>query len=140
MKLPKSVKKWIKALRSGKYKQGYSRLATGGGKDTEYCCLGVACELYMKEFPEKLSKELSAFGNYSYYEEGGFPMTGGLPLVVRDWLGLERCNGGYQDKDDIDREISLAHYNDAEKYTFDQIADVIEKDYELMAKKKVGDL
>jgi hypothetical protein len=137
MTLPEPVQKWIKALRSGEYKQGYNRLASPGDM---YCCLGVACELYMKEFPEKLSKKWSPLGNYEYYEEGGFPMTGGLPLVVRDWLGLERCNGGYQDKDDIDREISLAHYNDAEKYTFDQIADVIEKDYELMCKERTNDI
>lgn len=32
---------WLKALRSGKYKQGYGRLRTK--VDDTYCCLGVAC-------------------------------------------------------------------------------------------------
>lgn len=33
--------KWIEALRSGKYKQGRSRLKHSG----RYCCLGVLCEV-----------------------------------------------------------------------------------------------
>ena len=35
---------WVAALNSGDYKQGFERLA----KDEEYCCLGVACEVYNK--------------------------------------------------------------------------------------------
>ncbi len=40
--------KWVKALRSGKYKQGYLKLhdnKTGG-----YCCLGVLCKMYEKDY------------------------------------------------------------------------------------------
>lgn len=33
--------KWIEALRSGKYKQGRSRLKHAG----RHCCLGVLCEV-----------------------------------------------------------------------------------------------
>ena len=41
-KLPKKFKaKWIKALRSGEYKQGLSCLH----HDSKYCCLGVACDI-----------------------------------------------------------------------------------------------
>jgi hypothetical protein len=41
-KLKKSdKKKWVKALRSEKYKQGKFQLFDGNG----YCCLGVACEI-----------------------------------------------------------------------------------------------
>jgi len=36
------VKKWIKALRSGKYKQTSGSLHDVNG----YCCLGVACKVY----------------------------------------------------------------------------------------------
>jgi hypothetical protein len=35
---PKYKTRWIKALRSGKYKQGVGALKTESGK---YCCLGV---------------------------------------------------------------------------------------------------
>lgn len=38
----KRKRRWIAALRSGKYKQGQGRLKTGTG---EYCCLGVACAI-----------------------------------------------------------------------------------------------
>ena len=34
--------KWIEALKSGKFTQGYGRLRTEEGK---YCCLGVFCEV-----------------------------------------------------------------------------------------------
>ena len=34
----------VSALRSGEYKQIKGCLSTGGG----YCCLGVACEVYIK--------------------------------------------------------------------------------------------
>jgi len=45
-KLPKAFKKkWVAALRSGKYKQGKHRLKQTDIKGDSYCCLGVACEI-----------------------------------------------------------------------------------------------
>lgn len=42
VRLPKKFKeKWIKALRSGKYKQDTGQLQTSMG----YCCLGVGCRI-----------------------------------------------------------------------------------------------
>lgn len=35
------MKKWVKALRSGKYKQGTDYLKNDG----KYCCLGVLCAI-----------------------------------------------------------------------------------------------
>lgn len=35
-------KKWLKALRSGKYTQGFNQLRVGGD---QYCCLGVLEEI-----------------------------------------------------------------------------------------------
>jgi hypothetical protein len=37
----KLKKQWVKALRSGKYKQGTGQLSRGRGKSATYCCLGV---------------------------------------------------------------------------------------------------
>lgn len=38
----KLCRKWIKALRSGKYRQGRGALKRGNQYGTSYCCLGVA--------------------------------------------------------------------------------------------------
>ena len=37
--------KWVSALRSGEYKQGKEGLRIYN----EFCCLGVLCDLYIKE-------------------------------------------------------------------------------------------
>ena len=37
---------WIKALRSGDYKQGRGALVQKYGQVTQFCCLGVAMECY----------------------------------------------------------------------------------------------
>jgi hypothetical protein len=43
------VKKWVKALRSGKYKQGHGALIEMQGEERKkiktYCCLGVLCDV-----------------------------------------------------------------------------------------------
>lgn len=50
-RLDKKVKtKWLKALRSGKFKKGKEALKTGN----KFCCLGVACEIGLA-VPEKNS-------------------------------------------------------------------------------------
>lgn len=38
----KTKQKWVKALRSGEYKQGTGQLRNS---KAEYCCLGVLCDL-----------------------------------------------------------------------------------------------
>jgi hypothetical protein len=146
MTLPEPVQKWIKALRSGEYKQGQKRLCViDRDKSEKYCCLGVACELYMKEFPEKLHREehningIVRFHNYFVGEkiETYEDWSVSLPPMVQEWLGLKDDYGGYVGEDDYvgkDFPTSLTKYNDVEKYTFNQIADIIERDYELMAK------
>lgn len=51
------IQKWINALRSGKYKQTQGSLQDAKG----YCCLGVACELFI---PEK-DRIIDHFGHIS---------------------------------------------------------------------------
>ncbi len=51
------VKKWIKALRSGDYKQSRGWIRC---EDT-YCVLGVLCDLHIKEFD-------NSFGEWEEYE------------------------------------------------------------------------
>lgn len=59
------VKKWVAALRSGKYKQGKGVLRSEKGK---YCCLGVLCDVASpkgwNKTPEKaLNSRGKAFGH-----------------------------------------------------------------------------
>ena len=39
------MEKWVRALRSGKYKHGRCQLNSGNA----YCCLGVLCEMFIAE-------------------------------------------------------------------------------------------
>lgn len=62
-KLPKAIKnKWIKALRSGDYKQGRFNLYLPGPNKTKgtYCCLGVLGAIYGIS-----SRSLNSEGDYS---------------------------------------------------------------------------
>jgi hypothetical protein len=72
--------KWVAALRSGEYKQGRSQLRF----QDKFCCLGVLCELAVKE--EVISSATSE-GN----PEGDFEYAGSsylLPYEVSEWAGL----------------------------------------------------
>lgn len=43
---PELKAKWVEALRSGEYKQGFGRLRQQGeGAAVAYCCIGVLCEV-----------------------------------------------------------------------------------------------
>lgn len=116
MKTPKKklnavAKRWVKALRSGKYKQGRETLKTDRGT---YCCLGVLCDLAVK------AKVIPKF------PEGEVV----LPREVQRWVGLCTAEGsfstvngyycGFCDTSD------LTVLNDTEKNKFPTIAKVIE--------------
>lgn len=45
--------KWVKALRSGEFKQGIGGLKD---KNNNYCCLGVLCAI---AFPEKSTNNMT---------------------------------------------------------------------------------
>lgn len=107
-------KAWIEALRSGKYAQGQARL-----KSDKYCCLGVACDV-------------SGQGRWSlntYVCGDGLRSVDksaiSLPEDVKNYYGLRNKHGGFADDED-----SLIRCNDTKKYTFEQIADIIEREPE----------
>lgn len=74
------LKKWVKALTSGKYKQGRLALKT---KEGRYCCLGVLCDLHAKETGGKW-KDPTQCEHFSYCGTSGV-----LPMKVRRWAGLK---------------------------------------------------
>ena len=54
---PEVKKKWTSALRNGEYTQARNALTTDGS----FCCLGVLCDLYIKENPTKAHWENNIF-------------------------------------------------------------------------------
>jgi hypothetical protein len=53
------LKKWIAALRSGRYKQAKGFLNTDNGY---YCCLGIGCELFIDEEQKRRNTIGNLFG------------------------------------------------------------------------------
>lgn len=108
-----NAKQWVEALRSGKYTQGMGLLRS---RNDEYCCLGVACELYAERHPELVIA--APREDSDYYTYGGRCDT--LPHAVVVWLGLRDAAGSYRPE-----ESALTEDND-NGMTFAEIADIIE--------------
>ena len=129
------MKKWIKALRSGKYKQGTGTLKQYNSKgQAQHCCLGVLCELYnttmkknkKKVLPEKVCDNDSDF-SHGYSRFGGKKED--LPKEVKDWAGMNSSLGKFYPDNGPNFEETLADLNDTGR-KFKTIADIIEKNYE----------
>ena len=119
----KVMKKWVKALLSGKYKQGQGLLKQTDHKNTiRHCCLGVLCELYNEDMKEKKKKKLTekvdGFGVIRFNQQPEH-----LPNIVKDWADLSDTVGS------IGSIYNLAVINDDGK-TFKTIAKIIEKHWE----------
>lgn len=98
-------RKWIEALRSGKYEQGADLLRSG---DNKYCCLGVLCELVGESW-----EFIKARRAYVIDHDGAIPCYGMPPDRVTDDAGLRG------------HALKLSSMNDGGK-SFAEIADYIE--------------
>lgn len=111
-------KEWIAALRSGDYKQTTGWLQKAGG----FCCLGIACEVYMKNFPDRVE----TLADLSYHTVGysfdALPfVSASLPTGIDLEFGLDTLEAR-----------KLMNMNDIEKLSFNEIADYLEsKDEEV---------
>ena len=120
--------KWVKALRSGKYTQTKNNLCN----DVGHCCLGVLCELYIKDTKDNIKSKNGTFGGEDEL----------LPPRVMTWAGM--VLGANKDCGTFligDKQVCLASWNDGMsrpfrnkdntvvKGTFENIANVIEKHY-----------
>lgn len=126
------AQKWVKALRSGEYKQG-SHVLHNTSNNT-YCCLGVLCDIYQREGNKFDTVWVGNWGNWGVETTNGFEnllatyfdgRCDVLPEVVMKWADIDCSSGSY--RDDL---ITLAALNDDMEYTFDQIATVIEQNWE----------
>lgn len=126
--------KWIGALLSEKYTQGYGRL--GGIRPNEdgilvtaYCCLGVLCELAVEAgVAERVVTYLNNEGHaiFGYRRIGSTnsdPDRATLPRCVATWAGLEYTDPMVILTDD-EGEQGIASVNDAEN-PFPTIAELI---------------
>ncbi len=112
--------KWLKALRSGKYKQGRNYLCrVDDDGDDSFCCLGVLCELHAEE-----TKGVWREGNYLdvLYYKGNEVL---LPEEVIKWAELEDDDPFLGVNNNRNR-YPASELNDGGK-TFKQIANLIEK-------------
>jgi hypothetical protein len=120
---------WVKALRSGKYKQICDRLrATINVSSSGFCCLGVACDLIEENEKSNLHwvKDPDIFGRWYFGESYEISESGFLSKEVQKLYGLpERYGFSVKLFDSID-SCSLADLNDTWGFTFDDIALVIE--------------
>lgn len=102
-------KRWVRALRSGRYRQIRGHLRNGCGG---FCALGVLCELARRD------------GLVENYGDIGF--TGSqnttssvLPRDVADWAGCSTSPSI--------QGASIMELNDDSKLPFNEIADLIEQ-------------
>jgi hypothetical protein len=107
----KRIKKlWVKALRSGEYRQGRHLLRRNG----TYCCLGVLCDLYHQKTGEGYWSDRMFTDGYTHASSTD------MPTKVQEWAGLD---GG---DPLLGRKLHASTLNDTGKpFTF--IADRIEK-------------
>jgi hypothetical protein len=129
------MKKWVKALRSGKYKQGQGTLKQYNSKgQPEHCCLGVLCELYNEEMKKSKKKMLSVTtsDNDSDFSHGYCRFNNSkeiLPKEVMKWSGIHNNMGAFTLDKPVYDQYNLADLNDTGR-KFKTIADIIEKNYE----------
>jgi hypothetical protein len=125
------MEKWVKALRSGKYRKGRGVLCEVKKNGTKnYCCLGVLCELYMEEnnLPIRIGPQVSSRSRdrmIVYYDE----YDKFLPHEVRSWAGMESRLG-----ESNCGSVSLWFLNDnpKAKRSFKRMADIIEKNWSIL--------
>ena len=110
--------RWVAALRSGEYTQYTNFLANENR--TEHCCLGVLCELAIKDGVEM---EVARAGSNYYARFDG--ENSHLPDCVEDWADTY----GVVAVTARSSLTELAHMND-EGRSFEDIADVIEENWE----------
>lgn len=118
--------KWVKALRSGDYKQYHGALSSNSSSqhnlddDVSFCCLGVLCDLFVEEHRGELYPETID----GWHNDGMlFHCYELLPPDVSRWAGIE--GDAMIEIDGMVTEIVTA--NDDLRCSFDELANYIEQ-------------
>lgn len=107
---------WVSALRSGEYAQTKELLRDDGG----YCCLGVLCDLHRRR-TNAGAWSGSAYCILHTADDGSETV---LPDGVQQWAGVRG--------DPMDERTGefFTRLNDDLAYSFAQLADVIQEQWE----------
>lgn len=124
MKLNKvQFNKWLKALRSGKYRQTCDKLQDDKG----YCCLGVACQVLIpKDKQVKETEEYYDGSKLTYVTKKTKYLEGTSPRdqkAAPAWL--KKIDMNFQKR----FGCALSELNDDHQLTFKEIADLLEQEY-----------
>lgn len=91
---PEIKEKWLIELGSGNYQKGRRKLKHVEGGKVQHCCLGVLCELYIKE---------TGLGEWKEHANGimvfildGKESRDYLPEKVMAWSGVENFMGEFE--------------------------------------------
>lgn len=134
--------KWVAALRSGEYKQGFGELKAN---NNSFCCLGVLCDIVVKETDSIKWSEFEQNNNdevfYIEYRYEFIPEfvkniadintpQGIINVPVNYAIAKEIVDVEYKEFYELDDnamvEIKLWELNDEYKFSFNDIANIIE--------------
>lgn len=125
---PEVKEKFLKALRSGEYKQISQVLHK---KNIGFCCLGVLSDLYLKE--KKLEWIVPEFGLGLSFPNENLECKS-LPQEVSEWCGFEKTDNRFPSNIYIEtylrgneQSCSLMFLNDNLSMSFEEIANIVEK-------------
>ena len=124
--------RWVKALRSKKYKQGRGFLCRVDGRgNCKYCCLGVLSELYQEDRTKNSKKPMPTSiireGSSRSIRVKSYNTTHAvLPISVKRWSKM-RSTLGFLIGSNLTTK-TLADMNDGGD-SFSKIATFIEKNY-----------
>lgn len=117
---------WVAALRSEEYTQTQNYLRDDDGM----CCLGVLCDLYKSEDLSAEWEQGDDCSVYAYTIDATDDWEEELPpFEVCKWAGLRTREGHVNPNDSCSQCLSAL--NDS-GYTFAQLADIIEKNWETL--------
>lgn len=127
-----AMRLWVQALRSGDYEQtkGNLKVINKQTGQASYCCLGVACEVFLKAVGQMVTINDDEVGTDRVLVSfDGNPSV--LPDKVVTWLGVPNDNPLISTSNERLRQpsVSAIQANDSRGWDFNQIADALEKMY-----------